>query len=130
MSELENSLRLRTLSVFPIQQTGKNKTVVPHTETQTASFDALFLEEKRKVSFSEHAKARIQARRIDLSEKDLYRLGETVDKMAAKGAKESLILLNEVALIVSVKNRTVITAMDGESAKESIFTNIDSAAIL
>ena len=50
--------------------------------------------------------------------------------MAAKGARESLIYMNDLAFVVSVKNRTVITAMDGPSAKENIFTNIDSAAIL
>ena len=50
--------------------------------------------------------------------------------MAQKGAREALIYLNDVALIVSVANRTVITAMDGASAKDNIFTNIDSAAIL
>ena len=50
--------------------------------------------------------------------------------MAEKGAKESVIYMNDTALVVSVANRTVITAMDGSSAKENIFTNIDSAAIL
>ena len=47
-----------------------------------------------------------------------------------RGAKDALILLRETALVVSVKNRTVITAVDEASAKENIFTNIDSAAIL
>jgi len=41
-----------------------------------------------------------------------------------------LIMLNDVALVVSVKNKTVITAMDGASAKDNIFTNIDSAMII
>ena len=57
-------------------------------------------------------------------------MDEVVGKMSAKGAKESLVYLNEVALIVSVPNKTVITAMDGNAAKENIFTNIDSAAII
>ena len=50
--------------------------------------------------------------------------------MAEKGVKDALILMKETALVVSVKNRTVITAVDEASAKENIFTNIDSAAIL
>ena len=58
------------------------------------------------------------------------RLGDAVNKMASKGARESLIYMNDVALVVSIRNRTVITAMDGMSAKDNIFTNIDSAAIL
>ena len=55
---------------------------------------------------------------------------DAVDKMAQKGARESLIYMNDMAFVVSVANRTVITAMDGKSARENIFTNIDSAAIL
>jgi flagellar operon protein len=50
--------------------------------------------------------------------------------MSKKGSKESLIYLDDIAMVVSVENRTVITAMDGSNAKKNIFTNIDSAAIL
>ena len=72
----------------------------------------------------------MESRNLDFSEQDLARLDDTVEKMAQKGAKESLIYMKDVALVVSVTNKTVITAMDGASAKENIFTNIDSAAIL
>ena len=72
----------------------------------------------------------METRQLDFSEQDLEKLDDTVEKMAQKGAKESLIYMNDMALVVSVTNRTVITAMDGASAKENIFTNIDSAAIL
>ena len=83
-----------------------------------------------KVKFSKHAIERLRDRRIDLSDQELAKLDDTVERMAAKGARESLIYMNDMAFVVSVKNRTVITAMDGTSAKENIFTNIDSAAIL
>jgi len=53
-----------------------------------------------------------------------------VSKAAAKGARESLILLDDKAFVVSVRNRTVITAVDGEHLKENVFTNIDSAVIV
>ena len=85
---------------------------------------------EKKVTFSQHALQRMQNRNLDLSEQDLAKLDDTVEKMAQKGAKESLIYMNDMALVVSVENKTVITAMDGSSAKENIFTNIDSAAIL
>lgn len=84
----------------------------------------------RQVSFSRHAVERLESRQLDLSEQDLARLDDTVEKMAQKGAKESLIYMNDIALVVSVANRKVITAMDGMSARENIFTNIDSAAII
>jgi flagellar operon protein len=53
-----------------------------------------------------------------------------VDKAEAKGAKESLVLVDDVALVVSVKNRTVITAVDRQHLKENVFTNIDSAVVV
>ena len=57
-------------------------------------------------------------------------LKDAVNKAEAKGAKESLILMDQLALVVSVKNRTVITAVDGASLKDNVFTNIDSAVIV
>jgi len=82
------------------------------------------------VKFSAHAAKRMKLRGVELTDTDRQRLNATVDRMAEKGAKDALILLKETALVVSVKNRTVITAVDEASAKENIFTNIDSAAIL
>ena len=51
-------------------------------------------------------------------------------RAAAKGARSSLVLMDKAALVVSVPNRTVITAVDKAALKENIFTNIDSAMIL
>jgi flagellar operon protein len=53
-----------------------------------------------------------------------------VEKAAAKGAKESLVLVDEAALVVSIKNKTVITAVDKSALKDNVFTNIDSAIIV
>ena len=52
------------------------------------------------------------------------------EKAAEKGAKQSLFMLRDVAMVVSIKNRTVITAVDRDSMKENVFTNIDSAAVI
>ena len=60
----------------------------------------------------------------------MTKLNAAVEKIAQKGSRESLVYLNDMALVVSIKNKTVITAMDGSSAKDNIFTNIDSAVIL
>ena len=72
----------------------------------------------------------METRQLDFSEQDLEKLDDTVEKMAQKGAKESLIYMNDMALVVSVTNRTVITAMDGASIKDNVFTNIDSAVTI
>ncbi len=84
---------------------------------------------QKEVKFSAHALKRLESRQIKMSPEDMARLNEAVDRAEAKGARESLILMDQLALIVSIKNRTVITAVDGQSLKENVFTNIDSAVI-
>ena len=80
--------------------------------------------------FSAHAMQRLQSRNITLSGGDVARMNAMADKAAAKGAKQSLFILRDTAMVVSIKNRTVITAVDQDSMKENVFTNIDSAAII
>ncbi len=86
------------------------------------------LENRLKVSG--HAQTRLQSREIQLEKQDWDRVIEGVERAAQKGAKESLVLIDDVALLVSVKNRTVITAVDKAHLKENVFTNIDSAVIV
>lgn len=81
------------------------------------------------VKFSQHAQERLRARGISLNETDMKRLEGAVDSVAQKGGRESLIMLGDAALVVSVKNRTVITAMDRGSMQGNVFTNIDSAVV-
>lgn len=83
-----------------------------------------------EIAFSVHAQTRLQERNINLSHEDLARLQSAVDKLAQKGARESLIYMQEVALVVSVANRTVITALEKLQGTDNIITNIDSAAII
>ena len=82
------------------------------------------------LKFSAHAMQRLQSRNISLTGDDVSRMNAMADKAAAKGAKQSLFILRDTALVVSIKNRTVITAVDQDSMKENVFTNIDSAAII
>ena len=80
--------------------------------------------------FSQHAQDRLKARGITFSDGDLQKLEGAVNSVAKKGGRESLVMLGDAALVVSVKNRTVVTAVDRESMKGSVFTNIDSAVVL
>lgn len=82
-----------------------------------------------QVTFSRHAEHRMQLRQVSLSNDDRARLNLAVDRAAGKGARESLVLLDRMAFVVNVPNRTVLTAMPSESAREGIFTNIDSAVL-
>ncbi len=83
-----------------------------------------------KLSFSQHALGRLEQRGITLTEADVAKLEGAVQRAASKGAKESLILMNHVAYVVSVANRKVITAVDEAHMKENVFTNIDSAVFV
>ncbi len=82
------------------------------------------------VRFSGHAAERIRARGIQLSPGDLANLARAVDRAAAKGGRESLVLSSSLAYVVHVPSRTVVTALAGDQAKGSVFTNIDSAVVL
>ncbi|MHB8170473.1 MAG: TIGR02530 family flagellar biosynthesis protein [Thermincolia bacterium] len=97
-----------------------------------AGFNQVFQEELQKASFkfSQHAQQRLEARNIKLSAQDISKINSAVDKAAAKGAKESLVIMDNLALVVSVKNRIVITAVDGANMKDSVFSNIDSAVFV
>jgi len=82
------------------------------------------------VKFSNHAVERMMSRGIQFSKEDMGRLNEAVQRAASKGSKDSLILMNDSALIVSVKNKTVVTVMDKNALKENVFTNIDSTIVM
>ena len=85
---------------------------------------------KQELKFSQHARQRLESRTIHLGEAELSRLQDAVGKAREKGARDSLILMDNLALVVSVKNNTVITAVDEQNLKENVFTNIDSAVIV
>jgi flagellar operon protein len=117
------------LPIQPIQpqQTPKTR-VVPGQE----GFFAKILDTKLQqgtVKFSTHANKRLEARNIQLTGEQLKTLENAVEKARSKGGRETLILLDNIALVVSVANRTVITVMDGDNLKDNVFTHIDSAVI-
>jgi len=88
------------------------------------------LTEDSAVKFSKHAAGRLNDRNIELSDNQLDRLNAGMQKASAKGINESLVLMDQLAFIVNVKNNTVITAMDQTEAEENVFTNIDGAVIV
>jgi flagellar operon protein len=82
------------------------------------------------VTFSAHAKARLHSRGVQLDRAKIDALSKAIDKAGARGARESLVLSDEAAYVVSVTNRTVITAFDRDNLRDGVFTAIDSAVIL
>jgi flagellar operon protein len=85
--------------------------------------------EDSTLKFSAHAQARMQSRNIPMTPEMMQKLDKAVSGAEQKGSRESLVLLSDLAFIVNVQNRTVVTAMDGESTRERVFTNIDSTVI-
>lgn len=85
---------------------------------------------QQPVRFSGHAQQRLsQANRV-LSPGELSRVEQAVGQAAAKGSRQSLVLMEDLALVVSVTNRTVVTAVGQERMRDNVFTQIDSAVII
>ena len=83
-----------------------------------------------KLKVSKHATARLTERNIKITEAEWAHVTDKVNEAKAKGIRDSLVLMDQAALIVSAKNSTVITAMDRTEAKDQLFTNIDGTIIL
>ncbi len=88
------------------------------------------LEKSQSLKFSAHAEKRLKERNIVLAGEDLAKIDRAVRQAEAKGSRESLIIYGDLALITSVRNKTVVTAMDGSSSEDYVFTNIDSTIIV
>ena len=121
----------RPVNLLEIAQRNKPNQAAPR--SGPASFKEMFSSELaagREVLFSKHASQRLHSRGIELSDEQLNRIADAVDKASAKGSRETLILADDAALVVSVPNRTVITAFDREHLREGVVTSIDSAVII
>jgi flagellar operon protein len=95
------------------------------------SFQDIFQKKQEQavenLKFSKHANARLSSRNINLSAEQIARLERGTTKAREKGIQESLVMVDNLAFIVNVKNNTVITAVNDMT--DSIFTNIDGAVI-
>lgn len=80
--------------------------------------------------FSKHAVERMRSRGINMGPTQMQRLETAFDKATGKGSKSTLVLMDDNAFIMSVKNKTIVTAMDQSALKENLFTNIDSTIIV
>jgi flagellar operon protein len=124
------------MTVQNVYQTGYPQGIEPRqasfpsrTGAQGTSFNDLFRQKVGALKFSAHATSRMSSRNIGMTPELVDKLEKAVSGAAVKGARDSLVLMKNCAFIVNIPNRTVVTAMDGESLKENIFTNIDSAVI-
>ena len=109
-------------NVKPEKTTEPNKEVVSFQDVLNAKVE-------QEVKFSKHVNQRLENRNIELSKDQLERLNQGVGQARTKQIQESLVMMDNLAFIVNVKNNTVVTAMEqGESGQ--VFTNIDGAVIV
>lgn len=127
---MEKMCGLDTLKMMPAEFTAG---AVQSNKASDVSFRNVLqseLQSGKTLSFSSHARRRMEVRNIHLNQEQMERLHEGVTRAEAKGARESLVLLENLAFIVSIENRTVVTAMDGDKSKKGVFTHIDSTVIV
>jgi len=121
----------RPVDLLELARRGKPET--GSGSTDKASFKEMFSSELasgREIYFSKHAGQRLHSRGIELTDDQINRIADAVDRAGAKGSRETLILTDDAALVVSIAHRTVITAFDREHLREGVVTSIDSAVIL
>ncbi len=119
--------------IVPIQDNNKIKQDYKQQPQQQNSFQQILskkIDTDSKIMFSKHASMRLDNRDIKFSPEQMNRIENGVQKAKEKGINDSLVLVDNIALVVNVKNKMVITAIDNEQQKENIFTNIDGAVIV
>lgn len=119
-------------SIEQVTDTYLKKNIKEQTSKSDISFDEVLRAKQDAMNplrFSKHAANRLNDRNISLSADQSRRLADGVSRASAKGIQESLVLVDSLAFIVNVPNKTVVTAMDQADEKENIFTNIDGAVI-
>lgn len=132
MNKISN--QFATIAQVTDQYLSRKSTEAQYSESGI-SFEEI-LKQKQEVAagselkFSKHAQNRLADRHINLSEEQSERLESGVRKADEKGIHESLVILDSMAFIVNVPNKTVVTAMDQSESTDNIFTNIDGAVIV
>jgi len=91
-------------------------------------FDSVLRQEM--VRFSKHAEERLQRDGIHLTDREQEQLQDGVDKAAAKGGREALLLFEDKAFIANVREKVIITSMSRSRLRENVFTQIDCAVLL
>jgi len=107
--------------------------VSPQGQLQNVPSDSGFghimdgLRKTQDVQFSKHANMRLNDRNIQLDQAQMKRLEQGVQTAQIKGIRDGLVLIDNIALVVNIKNKMVVTAINSQ---EQVITNIDGAVIV
>ena len=121
-----NGVRVPFVPVVGTTSTGSR---MPAEVNGENSFKKVFDKELQQLKYSKHTQQRLESRNIELNEADRTKLENAVNRADEKGSNDSLVFLRDMAFIVNVKNRTVVTAIDRDNLQNNVFTNIDSAVV-
>jgi len=118
-------------AIDPLAGQGTVKRPAPSSPADPAAFKAALGEASRAsgLSFSRHAMQRIERRELSPSADQLARLGAGADLASSKGSRSAAVLVDDLAFVVAVPSRTVVTAIDRSRMQQNVFTNIDTAVI-
>lgn len=111
-------------------QVQTNRVKSSNTDTNGVGFENFLqqaIDKNTEVKFSKHAEMRMQARNIDLTQTQKDKINNAVSAAQKKGVKDSLVILDNMAFVVNVSSKTVITAVNNNELKDNVFTNIDGA---
>lgn len=127
LNNIRNSFQIGTVSNEPRKTMPVQNPVTVRKSFEQVLNESFNTAESSELKFSKHASDRLSSRNIDLTDMQLKRLETGVSKAQTKGINESLVMVDDVAFIVNIKNNTVITAVN--DMDEQVFTNIDGAVI-
>lgn len=126
MDEIQKTILFSKL--HRVDSKGSNALVNPKSAEPSTSFEDVLGE--ARVQFSKHAEKRLHSRSIELSSDQKGQLESAMGSLEKKGARDSLILMGELAFVVNVPSKTVVTALTKDQMKEHVFTNIDSTMLV
>ena len=126
---LRSSMQIQS-EFYPRRTFAENKAVKDGGFSFEDILEKKAIGQPERLKFSKHASSRLTDRNICLTDGQVERLNEGAKKAMDKGINESLVLVDDLAFIVNVRNNTVITAMDQTETNENVFTNIDGAVIM
>ena len=69
------------------------------------TFGDILTNKTNQVKFSKHASKRLETRNIDMSQEQKDRLQNAADMAREKGMRESLVMVDNMAFIVNVRNK-------------------------
>jgi len=112
-------------------QSNKNTNQSASRSSKTNSFqDVLNSVVNKKESFTISKHAALRLNEINFTEEDMKAVEKGFEIAKEKNSKNAVMIYKDTALIASIENKTIITAVNKERSKDNIFTNIDSVVIL